>query len=132
MIRKYLMYLARWQLSTPILAVCVWWLVNKIGATWSTVIANFIGGLIFFWIDRWIFRNTTILHGELWETHSNIVCADCGRPADKGYRLVKAPGYDRTGDKRPQFRCHECSRAKYDRDRATAPATGPVTPQTQA
>jgi hypothetical protein len=117
MLRKYFLYLIRWQLSTPILAVCVYYLTQSLGATWTTVIANFIGGLIFFWVDRWIFRNTTILHGELWETVTDVICADCGQVADKGYRLVRAAHYDRTGDKQPQFRCHDCSRAKYERDR---------------
>jgi hypothetical protein len=110
------LYLIRWQLSTPILAVCVWYFLDKLGAMQSTIIANFIGGLIFFWIDRWIFRNTSILTGELWETQLNIVCSDCGQPTDKGYRLVKAAGYDKMGDKKPQFRCHPCSRAKYAHD----------------
>ncbi|MFA6134068.1 MAG: hypothetical protein WC869_08650 [Phycisphaerae bacterium] len=119
MIAKYLLYLVRWQLSTPILAVCVWWLATY-GPTVSTIVANFVGGLIFFWIDRWIFRNTSILQGELWETRTNIVCDECGSPADKGYRLVKAKDYDRSGDKRPQFRCHECSRKKYERDHGPA------------
>jgi hypothetical protein len=117
MARKYLLYLARWQLSTPILAVCVALLVARVGATWSTVVANLIGGLIFFWVDRWIFRNSAMLRGELWEAQAHVVCADCGTAVDKGYRLVKASGYDKTGDRRPQFRCHECSRAKYQHDR---------------
>jgi len=127
MIKRYLLYLVRWQLSTPILAVCVWWLVGTVGATVATVVANLVGGLIFFWIDRWIFRHTTLLLGELWETRTNIICADCGRPADKGYRLVKAARYDKTGDKRPEFRCHECSRKKYQQDRGDQIAPKPAT-----
>ncbi len=117
MVRKYLLYLVRWQLSTPILAVCVYFLTRSLGATWTTVLANLVGGLIFFWIDRWIFNNTNLLRGELWETRVGVVCAGCGRRADKGYRLVKAARYDRTGDRRPEFRCHECSRAKYEETR---------------
>lgn len=56
MIKKYLMYLIRWQLSTPILAVCVA-LLATYGTTFATIIANLIGGLIFFWVDRWIFKS---------------------------------------------------------------------------
>lgn len=126
MVKRYLFYLVRWQLSTPILAVCIWWLVGRMGAAGATVVANLIGGLIFFWIDRWIFRHTPMLLGELWETRTNIICTDCSRPADKGYRLVKASHYDRTGDKRPEFRCHECSRRKYEQDRGGLGAATPA------
>ena len=56
MLRKFLLYLLRWQLSTPILAVCVVWL-NQYGTTVSTVVANLIGGCIFFWVDRLIFKS---------------------------------------------------------------------------
>ena len=56
MIRKYLLYIVRWQLSTPILAICLIWL-SSLGEIWSTIIANFIGALIFFWIDKLIFRD---------------------------------------------------------------------------
>lgn len=59
MFKKYLLYLIRWQLSTPILSVCVVWLAS-LGTTWATIIANFIGGLIFFWVDKWIFNRNKI------------------------------------------------------------------------
>lgn len=48
-ISKYLIYLGRWQLSTPILAIVLMFLGAGIE---GVVIANLIGGLIFFWIDR--------------------------------------------------------------------------------
>lgn len=112
MFRKYSLYLIRWQLSTPILAVCIV-LFAQYGATWSTVLANFIGGLIFFWVDRWIFRKTDILSGELWEIKQNTFCVDCGQELDKGCRLVKADNYDRLNDKNPEYRCPQCSQAKY-------------------
>jgi len=115
LLRKYVLYLLRWQMSTPILAVCVVSFAT-LGATWATVLANFIGGLLFFWVDRWIFNKTNILRGEVWEVREHITCADCGAPADRGYRLAKASNYDKTADRRPEFRCHECSRLKYDRD----------------
>ena len=47
------MYLLRWQLSTPILAICLSFF--NFGNFWNTVLANLFGGLIFFWIDRLIF-----------------------------------------------------------------------------
>ena len=52
---KYLIYLIRWQLSTPILSL-VLILLKQVPTIWATVIANLIGGLIFFWIDRFIFN----------------------------------------------------------------------------
>jgi len=40
-LRRFVLYLVRWQLSTPIL----WLAVKNLGAgIWSTVIANLIGG----------------------------------------------------------------------------------------
>lgn len=56
MLKKYLFYLFRWQLSTPILAVILWWLSSYNELT-ATIIANFIGGLIFFWFDKFIFKD---------------------------------------------------------------------------
>ena len=48
-IKKYILYLIRWQLSTPILALVLYLLnYNEIV---ETIIANLIGGLIFFWVD---------------------------------------------------------------------------------
>lgn len=55
MIRQYLLYLLRWQFSTPILAVCIA-LFASLGSLWATVIANLVGGLIFFWVDKLIFK----------------------------------------------------------------------------
>ena len=53
-IKKYILYLIRWQLSTPILALVLHLLnYNEIV---ETIIANLIGGLIFFWVDRFIFK----------------------------------------------------------------------------
>lgn len=54
MIETYLIYLLRWQLSTPVLALCIW--VLPFGTVAEAVIANLIGGVIFFWVDRWIFK----------------------------------------------------------------------------
>lgn len=54
MFKKFLLYAFRWQLSTPILAVCYWGL-DDLGITLATIIANFIGACIFFFVDKWIF-----------------------------------------------------------------------------
>ncbi len=54
-LKQYGVYLLRWQMSTPILAVCLIWL-GGLGEVWATILANLIGGLLFFWVDRLIFR----------------------------------------------------------------------------
>lgn len=52
-IKKYLIYLARWQLSTPVMTP----ITLYFGATIAGVVmANLIGGFIFFWIDKFIFN----------------------------------------------------------------------------
>ena len=106
--KRYFFYLCRWQLSTPLLAGVLIWLstYNK----WTaTIIANLIGGLIFFWVDRFIFR-TNFLSAQ-WEIKENIRCSDCGKTA-RGYRLTKTSNYDKSEDKTPKFRCEECSEKK--------------------
>lgn len=55
-VKKYILYIVRWQLSTPILAFCLW-LMAGLDVIVATIIANLIGALIFFWVDRWIFRH---------------------------------------------------------------------------
>ena len=49
------MYLFRWQMSTPILAGVVWYL-SDYNEIVSAVVANLIGGLIFYKIDKLIFN----------------------------------------------------------------------------
>lgn len=110
MIKKYFFYLIRWQLSTPILAVCVY-LLNPYGSLFATIVANLIGGLIFFWIDRYIFDRFKRIDGELWEIKNDVQCCDCGW-IEKGYRLVKFGSYDRL-EADPEFRCAQCSGIKY-------------------
>lgn len=53
---RFLLYLFRWQLSSPILYVCLLIMASKIGTFWATIISNLIGGAIFFFVDRQIFR----------------------------------------------------------------------------
>lgn len=52
--KRFILYLLRWQLSTPILAICLNML--DFNTTINTVIANLIGGIIFYWVDKYIFR----------------------------------------------------------------------------
>jgi len=105
--KRYTLYLIRWQLSTPVLAGVLVWLAayNKL---FATIIANLIGGLIFFWVDRFIF--TSKMLEPQWQVKENIKCCDCGKIA-RGYRLVKSNNYDKT-KAAPLFRCEECSRLK--------------------
>lgn len=107
-LKRYGLYLLRWQLSTPILAG-VGILLVAMGQVVSAVIANLIGGLIFFWVDRFIFTSEAL--AAQWEVKDNVVCVDCGR-VSRGYRLVRTKNYDRSGEKQPEFRCEECSIAK--------------------
>ena len=53
--RQFLIYLLRWQASSLILAPCIHWLAGY-GSVVSAVVANFIGGCLFFWIDARIFK----------------------------------------------------------------------------
>jgi len=52
--KKFFLYLVRWQLSSPILAVCLMWM-GEWNVAIATIVANLIGGCIFFWVDKWIF-----------------------------------------------------------------------------
>lgn len=109
--KRYFLYLCRWQLSTPILAIVLVWLSSS--NQWvATVVANLIGGLIFFWVDRFIFR-TPILD-NCWDVRESIKCSDCGKMA-RGYRLVRTKNYDKSSDKTPEFRCEECSSKKSEK-----------------
>jgi len=108
MIKKYLFYLIRWQLSTPILAI-VLILLASMNTITATIIANLIGGLIFFWVDRFIFRSLS--KNPLWEIRDDIVCVSCGKQG-RGYRIAEWLGYDRKQDKNPQFRCEVCKDEK--------------------
>jgi len=114
---KFILYLIRWQLSTPILApiLAVFKHSPSMFGTredWiAATIANFIGGCIFFWVDRFIFSSRQV---EKWELVKFGACNDCGKQGVLK-RLVKAPGgYDRSDDENPQYRCHECSKKKLD------------------
>lgn len=52
--KKFLLYLLRWQISTIILAPCIYYLPFNVIT--KTIIANLIGGCLFYFIDKWIFK----------------------------------------------------------------------------
>lgn len=52
--KRFILYLIRWQLSTPILALCL--SVLKFNTLTNTIIANLIGGVIFYFVDKKIFK----------------------------------------------------------------------------
>ena len=106
--KKYTLYLIRWQLSTPILAIVLKLLSNMSTLT-ATIIANLIGGLIFFWVDKIIFRKKSDV--PLWEIVEDTKCHDCHKKT-KCYRIVSWGNYDRSEDKNPQYRCKDCSLEK--------------------
>lgn len=52
--KRFLMYALRWQCSTPVLALCVW--LIPLSPLIKTIIANLIGSMIFYKVDKLIFR----------------------------------------------------------------------------
>ena len=124
---KFLLYVTRWQLSTPIL----WIVVSHLGTSLeATVVANLVGASIFFWVDKIIFRAR---HLVVWEVVNAGECADCGARGSVR-RLTLAPGgsgepkrvYDRRDDARPEYRCQACSQAKLSRLAASRSIAGVV------
>jgi len=57
LIKQYLLYLIRWQLSTPILALVLYLFGVGSSPIIPTIVANLVVGLIFFWVDKFIFRD---------------------------------------------------------------------------
>lgn len=113
--KRYFIYLIRWQLSTPLLAPIVS-MVKGSSSVFGTredwvaaTIANFIGALFFYWIDRFIFTSKAL--ASQWEVRENVRCVDCGKLC-RGYRLVTSENYNRIHDKKPEFRCEEHSKKK--------------------
>lgn len=113
--KRYVLYLVRWQLSTPLLAPIVAYFKQS-DAVFGTredwiaaSVANLIGGLIFYWVDRFIFTSPVL--SAQWEVKDNVKCVDCGK-VSRGYRLVKTVNYDRMKDENPQFRCEFHSKSK--------------------
>ncbi len=107
--KRFVLYLFRWQLSTPIL----WLVVKELGAgLWPTVIANLIGGAIFFWVDKFIFTSQAI---EVWHIKEGK-CDKCASSSHL-WRLVKTAGYDKS-EAKPVFLCLKCSKEKTEELRA--------------
>jgi len=108
--KRFLLYLIRWQLSTPIL----WLVVRNLGAgLWQTMVANLIGGSIFFWVDKFIFTSKAV---EMWHVKEKGSCDNCGKETSL-WRLALAPNYDKR-DADPKFFCMECSKKRTDELRA--------------
>ena len=85
--KRFILYLIRWQLSTPIL----WLVVRNMGAgIGATIIANLIGGAIFFWVDKFIFTSKAV---EIWHVKDGK-CDKCGTVSNL-WRLVKTVGYEK-------------------------------------
>jgi len=109
-LKRYGLYLLRWQLSTPVLVVTLMVLAS-LGKLYATIAANLIGGLIFFWVDGYIF--TSRRFEAQWQVRENVVCCDCHKEA-RGYRLVRTRNYDKSSAE-PQFRCEACSQKKTEK-----------------
>jgi hypothetical protein len=100
----------RWQLSTPVL----WLVVRNMGTSLqATILANLIGSLIFFWVDKFIFTSSAV---EMWHIKEGK-CDKCGTVGHL-WRLVLAPKYDKRKDNNPKFLCLNCSKEKTDKLRA--------------
>ena len=76
---KLIKYMARWQLSTPILAIVPYFLMKyDISNFWITaIISNIIGSLIFYKVDKYIFQSVKAIdyqakYYELYEIHDNL------------------------------------------------------------
>jgi hypothetical protein len=108
--KRYALYLLRWQLSTPILAG-VLFVLSRTDKVTATVIANLLGGLVFFWIDIIIFTSDSL--SVQWEVRDTVRCVDCGKAA-RGYRIIRAKEYDKSRDGNPEFRCEKCSTKKTE------------------
>jgi len=108
--KRYSIYLLRWQATTPLLAWCLV-VFAALGPTWGAVIANLIGGMIFYFVDQFIFKSDK-LDAE-WQVKEQMSCSDCGNRA-RGYRLVKSKNYDKSHDKHPKYRCERCSEIKTE------------------
>jgi hypothetical protein len=108
--KRYALYLVRWQLSTPILAGALI-VLSRVDKITATIIANLVGGLIFFWVDRFIFTSQRL--SVEWEVKDTAVCIDCGKKA-RGYRIIRAKKYDKASDAEPEYRCEKCSMKKTE------------------
>ena len=51
---RFIAYLLRWQLSTPVLWVCLYLLLPAMSELGATIVANFVGGCTFYYVDKLI------------------------------------------------------------------------------
>lgn len=56
MLKKFILYMLRWQISTPVIGLCYALMQDKFGLLWTAILANVIGGLVFFYPDLYIFK----------------------------------------------------------------------------
>lgn len=100
--KRFILYLLRWQLSTPIL----WLVLQLLGVgIWPAILANLIGAVIFFWVDKFIF---TSYAAEVWYLQESGVRYKCQRK-ESFWRLLLAPKRLKSG---PIFLCSRCSAEK--------------------
>jgi hypothetical protein len=52
--KKFLLYLFRWQLSSPILFLTLYFVQGS--DLFRTVLANLIGGILFYQVDKFLFE----------------------------------------------------------------------------
>jgi hypothetical protein len=52
--KRFLIYFFRWQISSLILAPCIYIFSDSI--ILAAICSNAIGASIFWWIDKWIFK----------------------------------------------------------------------------
>jgi hypothetical protein len=69
----YGLYLFRWQASTPILAG-FGIVLASMGQLIAAMATNLMGGVIFFWVDQFIFTSESL--AAPWEVRENMSCVD--------------------------------------------------------
>lgn len=55
--KRWFIYMLRWQLSTPVLAPIMHWISGQPTCWMGAIVANLVGGEIFYFVDKWIFKN---------------------------------------------------------------------------
>ena len=60
--KKYLFYLFRWQTSGIVIAPCIYLLNDN--PLLATIVGNFLGAIIFWYVDKWIFRKKPVERGH--------------------------------------------------------------------
>lgn len=53
--KRFFLYVLRWEASTIILAPCIYFL-NQYGSIVSAIVGNFIGACVFYKLDKFIFK----------------------------------------------------------------------------